>query len=110
MIPVHEAQKKLIQAGYTVDMQSPYHELTILNAKYDDVKRFLNEQGYEGRIVVIGERRENTSSRLKTRQNRTEGVEGIEMYPKAARMRNRARDTDKNKEIETSYEQLSFLF
>lgn len=53
MIPMHEAQRKLIMSGFTVDMQSPYRNLTILNSRYEDVKRFLIESGYEGDIVVI---------------------------------------------------------
>lgn len=55
---VNEAQKRLIEAGYTVDMQSPYKELTILNAKYNDVKTFLLEKGYDGNIIVIGKKKE----------------------------------------------------
>ena len=58
MMQVNEAQKRLIEAGYTVDMQSPYKELTILNAKYNDVKTFLLEKGYEGNIIVIGKKKE----------------------------------------------------
>ena len=57
MIPVHEAQKLIIQAGYTVDLRSPYRELTILDAKYDDAKAFLREKGYEGDVIVIGKKK-----------------------------------------------------
>ena len=60
MIPVHEAQKRLIQEGFLVDMRSPFKELTILDAKYEDVKSFLKEQGYDGNIVVIGKYRKMT--------------------------------------------------
>lgn len=74
MIPVHEAQKLLIQAGFTVDMQSPYRQLTILDAKYEDVKRFLIENGYVGDIIVIGK------TKGKTSQKRTEEVDGKEEY------------------------------
>lgn len=56
MIPMHEAQRKLIMSGYTVDMQPVYRELTILNSRYEDVKRFLTEAGYEGDIVVINKK------------------------------------------------------
>ena len=57
MIPAHEAQRKLIQAGFTVSMQSPYRNLTILDAKYDEVKSFLTENGYQGDIIVYGKKR-----------------------------------------------------
>lgn len=57
MIPMHEAQRKLIQAGFTVSTQSPYRNLTILDAKYDEVKSFLTENGYVGDIIVYGKQR-----------------------------------------------------
>ena len=57
MIQINEAQKRLIEARYTVDMQSPYKELTILNAKYNEVKSFLVDNGYEGNIIVIGKKK-----------------------------------------------------
>ena len=63
MMQVNEAQKRLIEAGYTVDMQSSYKELTILNAKYNDVKTFLLEKGYDGNIIVIGKKK--TESEVK---------------------------------------------
>ena len=58
MIQINEAQKRLIEAGYTVDMQSPYKELTILNAKYNEAKSFLVDIGYNGDIIVIGKKKE----------------------------------------------------
>lgn len=57
MIPIHEAQRKLIQAGYVVDMQPIYRNLTILDAKYEEVKSFLTENGYMGDIIVYGKQR-----------------------------------------------------
>ena len=57
MIPMHEAQRKLISAGYIVDMQPKYRNLTILDAKYDEVKSFLTENGYQGDIIVYGKKR-----------------------------------------------------
>ena len=60
---VNEAQKRLIEAGYTIDMQSPYKELTILNTKYNDVKTFLLEKGYDGNIIVIGKKHDKSAVR-----------------------------------------------
>lgn len=57
MIPINEAQRKLISAGYVVDMQPIYRNLTILDAKYDEVKSFLTENGYMGDIIVYGKQR-----------------------------------------------------
>lgn len=54
---MHEAQRKLIMSGYTVNMQSPYRNLTILDAKYEEVKSFLVENGYQGDIIVYGKKR-----------------------------------------------------
>lgn len=62
MISINEAQKRLVQAGYTLDLQSPYKELTILDAYYPSVKQYLLEQGYEGNIIVIGKRKRNVST------------------------------------------------
>ena len=53
MITVSEAQKKLIRNGYDIDLQSPYRELTILNAKHPEVKEFLKNEGYEGNFITI---------------------------------------------------------
>jgi len=53
MITVSEAQKKLIRNGYDIDLQSPYRELTILNAKHPEVKEFLQNEGYEGNFITI---------------------------------------------------------
>jgi hypothetical protein len=63
MMQVNEAQKRLIEAGYTIDMQSPYKELTILNAKYNEAKSFLVDNGYNGDIIVIGKKK--TESEVK---------------------------------------------
>lgn len=104
MIPVHEAQKLLIQAGYTVDMQSPYRQLTILDAKYEDVKSFLIKNGYAGDIIVIGK------VKGKTNQKRAEEVEGSQMYPEDIQTRNREPTTKNNNKSETIYEQLEFQF
>ena len=57
MIPIHEAQRKLISAGYVVDMQPIYRNLTILDAKYEEVKSFLTENDYHGDIIVYGKQR-----------------------------------------------------
>lgn len=57
MIQVHEAQRLLVEAGYEVDLQPRYKNLTILNATYKDVKRFLQEHGYDGEIIVIGKKK-----------------------------------------------------
>ena len=58
MIPMHEAQKRLISEGYTVDMHSNYREVTIINAKIKDVKQLFDDIGYEGKYVCIGEKKE----------------------------------------------------
>ena len=57
MIPMHEARSKLMRAGFSIPLQPMYKELTIMDAKYDEVKSFLKEQGYEGNIIVIGKKR-----------------------------------------------------
>lgn len=44
-------------SGFTVNMQSPYRNLTILDAKYEEVKSFLVENGYQGDIIVYGKKR-----------------------------------------------------
>lgn len=74
MIPVHEAQKRLIMAGYTVDLQPIYRNLTIIDAVYSDVRDFLDREGYVGDIIVIGKVNGKTS------QKRTKKVEGKEEY------------------------------
>lgn len=104
MIPVHEAQKRLIMAGYTVDMQTPYRQLTILDAKYEDVKSFLIENGYVGDIIVIRE--------IKRRSvpERTKMVEGSHMYHDDIQARNRESIIENNNESETIYEQLELKF
>ena len=104
MMPEHEARKLLIEAGYTVDMHSPYRQLTILDAKYEDVKSFLIENGYAGDIIVIGKVNGKTS------QKRTEEVEGSHMYPDDIQTRNRESITENNNESETIYEQLELQF
>lgn len=98
MIQVHEAQRRLIEAGYTVNLQSPYRELTILDAKYDDVKAFLRDKGYEGNVIVIGKLYN------KTTRNRVEEVEGIEKYPNDIQTRNRPITPYCNKQSETNGE------
>ena len=100
MIPVHEAQRRLIRAGFLIDMQSPFRELTILDAKYEDVKGYLREQGYEGNIVVIGKKRPTQT---------IEKVEGIEKYLRARKIENSARDNTTTKQRETFYEQMSLF-
>lgn len=104
MIQMHEAQRRLIESGYTVDLRSPYRELTILDAKYDDVKAFLREKGYEGDVIVIGKVKGKTS------QKRTEEVDGSHMYPDDIQTRNREPTTKNNNKSETIYEQLEFQF
>lgn len=95
---MHEAQRRLIEAGYTVDLQSPYRELTILDAKYDDVKTFLRDKGYEGDVIVIGK------LYSKTTQNRVKEVKGIEKYTSDVQTRNRPISPYCNKQSETSGE------
>lgn len=104
MIQQHEAQKLLIQAGFAVDMQSPYRNLTILDAKYDEVKSFLVENGYQGDIIVYGKKRNENVKKAGQKdaveQLSTEGekiVSGVD-HPK-----NNSRD----REI---YEQLELQF
>lgn len=53
MIDRYEAHKLLVHAGYQVDMQSPYRVPVVLEAKHEEVKRFLTEHGYEGMFAVI---------------------------------------------------------
>lgn len=98
MLQMHEAQRRLIEAGYTVYLQSPYRELTILDAKYDDVKAFLREKGYEGDIIVIGKLCN------KTAQNRVKEVEGIEKYHNDIQTQNRHVSPYYNKQSETNGE------
>jgi hypothetical protein len=58
MIPEHDAKKLLIKAGYTVDMQSPYRHVTVVDApNTKKVHEFLRSNGYEGDYVAIGRRR-----------------------------------------------------
>lgn len=104
MIPMHEAQRKLISAGYIVDMQPIYRNLTILDAKYDEVKSFLVENGYQGDIIVYGKKRHENAKKAGQKdaveQLSTEGekiVSGVD-HPK-----NNSRD----REI---YEQLELQF
>ena len=104
MIPVHEAQKRLVMAGYTVDLQPIYRNLTILDADYNDVREFLNREGYVGDVIVIGKVKDKTS------QKRTKGVEGKEEYPDDIQARNRESIIENNNESETIYEQLEFQF
>ena len=54
MIQVHEAQRLLVEAGYEVDLQPRYKNLTVLNASHKEVKKFLLEHGYDGDVIVIG--------------------------------------------------------
>jgi hypothetical protein len=105
MTQVNEAQKRLIEAGYTVDLRSPYRELTILDAKYDDVKTFLREKGYEGDIIVIGK------LYSKTAQKRVKDVGGIEKYPNDIQTRNRPASAynDKQSEINGEYGQMTIF-
>ena len=104
MMPEHEARKLLIEAGYTVDMQSPYRQLTILDAKYEDVKSILIENGYAGDIIVIRE-----IKRISV-QERTKEADGNQMYREDIRTRNREQTTENNIESETTYDQLEFQF
>lgn len=73
MIPMHEAQRKLISAGYIVDMQPKYRNLTILDAKYDEVKSFLTENDYMGDIIVYGRKRHENVKKA----GRKDGVEQL---------------------------------
>lgn len=98
MVRINEAQRRLIEAGYTVDLQSPYRELTILDAKYDDVKAFLREKGYEGDVIVIGKLCN------KTAKNRVKEVGGIEKYPSDIQTRNRHASPYCDKQSETNGE------
>ena len=100
MIPIREAQKLLIKAKYKVDMQCPYKELTILDAKYAEVKKFLTDNGYEGNIVVVGKKRPTLT---------IEETEGIEKYPKGRKIENSVSDSTTTTQRETFYEQLSLF-
>lgn len=104
MIPVHEAQKRLIMAGYTVDLQPIYRNLTILDAVYSDVRNFLDREGYVGDIIVIGKVKGKTSQKC------TEEVDGSHMYPDDIQTRNREPTTKNNNKSETIYEQLELKF
>lgn len=53
MIDRFEAQKLLIKNGYKVLVNSPYRVPVVLESKFEDVKRFLDEQGYTGGFIVI---------------------------------------------------------
>lgn len=53
MIDRYEAQKLLIKNGYKVLINSPYRVPVVLESKFEDVKRFLDEQGYTGGFAVI---------------------------------------------------------
>lgn len=57
MISEHEAQKALIKAGFTLDLMTPYRVITIVNAKSKNTRKFFDEIDYEGKYVVIGEKR-----------------------------------------------------
>lgn len=58
MITEADAQKKLVSSGFSVDLMSPYREVTIINAKIKDVKKFMEDIDYEGKYVCIGEKKE----------------------------------------------------
>ena len=104
MIQQHEAHKLLIQAGFTVNMQSPYRQLTILDAKYEDVKNFLIENGYVGDIVVIREiKRRNVPER-------TEKVEGKEEYHDEVKIVFGASDKCTDCNGEEIYQQMELRF
>ena len=105
MIPIHEARTKLIRAGFQVQTQPIYKELTILDAKYDEVKSFLLEQGYDGSIVVIGKAR-----KIKEQDGKFCVLEGEveQLSTEAIKNDFGKRDIGKIKEDETTYEQLSF--
>lgn len=77
MIPMHEAQKRLLHAGYVCDLQSPYREVTIINAKIKDVKKFMEDIDYEGKYVCIGEKKEQ-----KTKAEVPEEYEQMSLFGK----------------------------
>lgn len=104
MIQQHEAQKLLIQAGFAVDMQSPYRQLTILDAKYEDVKNFLIENGYVGDIVVIREIKRRSTP------ERTEKAEGKEEYPDEIKIVSGASDKCTDCNGEEIYEQMELRY
>lgn len=104
MIPVHEAQKRLVMAGYTVDLQPIYRNLTILDADYSDVRDFLDREGYAGDIIVIGKTKGETSQkRTKMVEGKEERTDGIKIVSGAS-----GKGTDCNGE--ETYEQLELKF
>ena len=104
MIPIHEAQRKLIQAGYVVDMQPKYRNLTILDAKYEEVKSFLTENGYQGDIIVYGKQRNEKVK--KAGQNN--GVEQLSTEDK--KIDSGVDLTNNNSHDKDFYEQLELQF
>lgn len=56
---VHEARKLLIRNGYDVkDFGLSYRIPIVENAKYEEVEKFLRENGYMGSFGVIKEKHE----------------------------------------------------
>lgn len=104
MIPMHEAQRKLIQAGFTVSTQSPYRNLTILDAKYEEVKSFLTENGYQGDIIVYGKQRDKNAKKA----GQKDGVEQLSTEDK--KIDSRVDLTAKYKRDKDFYEQLELQF
>lgn len=104
MIPVHEAQKRLVMAGYAVDLQPIYRNLTIFDANYNDVREFLDREGYVGDVIVIGKVKDKTS------QKRTKGVEGKEEYPDEIKIVSGASGKGTDCNGEEIYEQMELNF
>lgn len=74
MISEDMARRLLLSNKYMVNMQSPYRNLTILDAKYDEVKSFLVENDYMGDIIVYGKNKDKNAK--KAGQN-----DGVERLP-----------------------------
>lgn len=104
MIAEIDARRQLLQAGFQIDLQCPYRELTVLNAKYKDVREFLNGIGYDGKIAVIG--------KLKESKGKIATLEGeVDKYTTHAPTNANSTVTHESFAISQGfYEQLSFEF
>lgn len=107
MIPINEAHKRLIAEGYDVCLQSPYRELTILNASYPSVKQYLLEQGYEGNIIVVGKPHKK---RLKENEPISKDFgSDVKTIDRTTKINYSGQDTVINSYTEDSEGQLSFF-
>ena len=104
MIPMHEAQRRLIQEGFTVSMQSPYRNLTILDAKYEEVKSFLVENGYQGDIIVYGKKR-NENAKKTGQKDEVEqlSTEDKKIDSRVDQLNNNSRDREIYEQMELNF-------